>query len=174
MAIFKSVCLLLCGIGVFLVGMRMMGEGLAKGGNKGIRKLFSKNTKNPLVSYGLGAGSTAIVQSSAATTVMSMGMVNSGIMTLSQASAFVLGARLGTSVTGILVSLSSISVTELLMALAFAGICLILFVKKDKATSIGMILCGLGVLFAGMRIMKESILDQPIIKDFFISYKIIS
>ena len=163
------ICLLLCGVGVFLAGMKLMGEGLSKGGNKGIRKLFGKISNNSLMSYTLGAGSTAIVQSSAATTVMSMGLVNAGIMTLAQASAFVLGARLGTTITGILVSLSSISVTEVLMAMAFIGICLILFIKNDRATAIGFVLCGLGVLFAGMKIMKGSILDEPMMKDFFVN-----
>ena len=169
MDIFKAICLLLCGVGVFLAGMRLMGEGLGKGGNKGIRKLFGKISNQPVPAYALGAGSTAIVQSSAATTVMSMGLVNAGIMSLAQASAFVLGARLGTTVTGILVSLSSISVTEVLMAMAFVGICLILFVKKDRATAIGLVLCGLGVLFAGMKIMKGAIMDEPKIQSFFLN-----
>ena len=170
MSIFKAICLLLCGVGVFLAGMKLMGEGLGKGGNKGIRVLFGKISDNRLASYALGAGSTAIVQSSAATTVMSMGLVNAGIMSVPQASAFVLGARLGTTITGILVSLSSISVTEVLMAMAFVGICLILFVKRnDRAVAIGFILCGLGVLFAGMKIMKGSILDEPAMKAFFVN-----
>ncbi len=169
MNIFKAICLLLCGVGVFLAGMKLMGEGLGKGGNKGIRSLFGKISDNRLASYALGAGSTAIVQSSAATTVMSMGLVNAGIMSVAQASAFVLGARLGTTITGILVSLSSISVTEVLMAMAFVGICLILFVKRnDRAVAIGFVLCGLGVLFAGMKIMKGAILDEPEMQSFFV------
>lgn len=168
MSIFKSICLLLCGVGVFLAGMKLMGDGLGKGSNRGLRALFDRISDNPFASYGLGAGATAIVQSSAATTVMSMGLVNAGIMTLAQAGAFVLGARLGTTITGILVSLSSISIIPVFMALAFVGMCLMLFVKNDRAAAIGYILTGLGVLFAGMEIMKGAISDQEDISGFFV------
>lgn len=169
MGIFKSICLLLCGVGVFLTGMKLMGDGLGKGSNRGLRALFGRISNNPFASYGLGAGATAIVQSSAATTVMSMGLVNAGIMSLYQAGAFVLGARLGTTATGILVSLSSISIIPVLMALAFVGVCLMLFVKSDRAIAIGYILTGLGVLFAGMEIMKSAISDQEDISNFFVN-----
>lgn len=169
MEIFKSICLLLCGVGVFLAGMKLMGDGLGKGSNRGLRALFGRISNNPVASYGLGAGATAIVQSSAATTVMSMGLVNAGIMSLYQAGAFVLGARLGTTATGILVSLSSISIMPVFMALAFVGMCLIIFFKSDRAAAIGYVLTGLGVLFAGMEIMKSTISDQETIKNFFVN-----
>ena len=68
MSIFNSICLLLCGVGVFLAGMKLMGDGLGKGSNRGLRALFGRISNNPVASYGLGAGATAIVQSSAATT----------------------------------------------------------------------------------------------------------
>ena len=169
MSIFNSICLLLCGVGVFLAGMKLMGDGLGKGSNRGLRALFGRISNNPVASYGLGAGATAIVQSSAATTVMSMGLVNAGIMSLAQAGAFVLGARLGTTITGILVSLSSISIIPVFMALAFVGMCLMIFVKSDRAAAVGYILTGLGVLFAGMEIMKSAISDQQDISDFFVN-----
>ena len=168
MSIFNSICLLLCGVGVFLTGMKLMGDGLGKGSNRGLRALFGRISNNPVASYGLGAGATAIVQSSAATTVMSMGLVNAGIMTLGQAGAFVLGARLGTTATGILVSLSSVSIIPVFMALAFVGVCMMLFVKNDRAIAVGYVLTGLGVLFAGMEIMKGAISDQEDISNFFI------
>ena len=169
MDIFKSICLLLCGVGVFLAGMKLMGDGLGKGSNRGLRALFGRISNNPIASYGLGAGATAIVQSSAATTVMSMGLVNAGIMSLYQAGAFVLGARLGTTITGILVSLSSISIMPVFMALAFVGMCLIIFLKSDRAHAIGYVLTGLGVLFAGMEIMKSTIEGQAAIRDAFVN-----
>ncbi len=168
MSVFESICLLLCGVGVFLTGMKLMGDGLSKGSAKSIRALFNKISNNRFASYGIGAGATAIVQSSAATTVMSMGLVGAGIMSTAQASAFVLGARLGTTATGILVSLSSISITPVLMALAFVGICLILFVNNETAKAIGYVVGGLGVLFAGMKIMTQSITEQEQISLFFI------
>lgn len=169
MSIFESICFLLCGVGVFLTGMKLMGDGLGKGSNRGLRALFGRISNNRLASYGLGAGATAIVQSSAATTVMSMGLVNAGIMTLYQAGAFVLGARLGTTITGILVSLSSISIIPVLMALAFVGMSLMIFIKKDRAQAIGYVLTGLGVLFAGMEIMKSAISNQQDISNFFVN-----
>jgi len=169
MTIFKSICLLLCGVGVFLTGMKLMGDGLGKGSNRGLRALFKRISDNPLASYGLGVGATAIVQSSAATTVMSMGLVNAGIMTLAQAAAFVLGARVGTTATGILVSLSSFSIIPVFMALAFVGMCLIIFVKSDRAAAIAYVLTGLGVLFAGMEIMKYAISNQQDIAAFFVN-----
>ena len=167
MDIVKSVCILLCGVGIFLTGMKLMGDGLKRGSNAGLRALFAKTGNNSWACYGIGAATTALVQSSAATTVMSIGLVNAGIMTLAQASAFTLGARLGTSVTGILVSLSSISITPILMALAFVGICLVLFVKNDRVVTIGYIMCGLGVLFGGMEMMKSGILDSEKVSAFF-------
>lgn len=169
MDILKSVCLLLCGVGIFLTGMKLMGDGLKRGSNVGLRALFAKTGTNSLACYGIGAATTALVQSSAATTVMSIGLVNAGIMSLAQASAFTLGARLGTSVTGILVSLSSISLTPILMALAFVGVCLVLFVKKERVVTIGYIVCGLGVLFGGMEMMKSSIIDSEPIRQFFVN-----
>ncbi len=168
MTVFESICLLLCGVGVFLTGMKLMGDGLSKSSAKSIRSLFNKVSNNRLASYGIGAGATAIVQSSAATTVMSMGLVGAGIMSATQASAFVLGARLGTTATGILVSLSSISITPVLMAMAFVGICLVLFVNNDGVKAVGYVIGGLGVLFAGMKIMTQSITEQAQISAFFI------
>ncbi len=168
MSVFESICLLLCGVGVFLTGMKLMGDGLSKGSAKSIRALFNKISDNKFASYGIGAGATAIVQSSSATSVMGMGLVGAGIMSTAQASAFVLGARLGTTVTGILVSLSSVSITPVLMALAFVGICLILFVNNETARAIGYVVGGLGVLFAGMKIMTQSIAEQEQISLFFI------
>lgn len=169
MEIFISICLLLCGVGVFLAGMHLMGMGLEKSTSKSIQTLFGKINNNSVASYGLGVGATAIIQSSSATSVMSMGLVGAGIMSVHQASAFVLGARLGTTITGILVSLSSFKITPLLMTLAFFGICVVLFVKNESAISIGYIFAGLGILFAGMDIMSNAISNHEDISVFFIN-----
>ncbi len=168
MSVFESVCLLLCGVGVFLTGMKLMGDGLGKGSAKSIRTLFSKINNRPFALYGLGVGTTAVVQSSAATTVMSMGLAGTGIMTVRQACYFVLGARLGTTVTGILVSLSGIGITPVLMTFSLVGICLILFVGKEIWKAIGYILTGFGILFAGMNMMTEAITEQARIGAFFV------
>lgn len=169
MEIFISICLLLCGVGVFLAGMHLMGMGLEKSTSKSIQALFGKINNNSLASYGLGVGATAIIQSSSATSVMSMGLVGAGIMSVPQASAFVLGAKLGTTITGILVSLSSFKITPLLMTLAFFGICVVLFVKNESAVSIGYIFAGLGILFAGMDIMSNAISNHQEISVFFVN-----
>ncbi len=167
--IFESICRLLCGIGVFLAGMKLMGDGMGRESAKSVRLLFRKVGDRSLPSYFFGVGATAIVQSSAATTIMSMELVDAHVMTTLQAAAFVLGARLGTTATGILVSLSSFSITPLLMTLAFVGIFLVLFSAKEKIKSIGFILTGLGVLFAGMDMMTGAIIGQKEISSFFIS-----
>ena len=110
MNIVASIMLLFAGSGVFMAGMKFMSDGLESSAGKGIRKLFGKISDNRMAGIGIGAGVTAIIQSSAATTVMVIGFVNAGIMTLFQATAIIMGANIGTTVTGLLVSLSSFDI----------------------------------------------------------------
>lgn len=154
----ESIFILLSGLGIFLGGMKLMGIGLERSASGSVKKISLKLSNKMFPMYWIGAGTTALVQSSGATTVMSMGFATAGMMTTMQASAFVLGARLGTTITGILASLSSFSITPILMSLGFIGVILIIFAKKnDILNSIGMIIGGFGILFAGMYLMKVSI-----------------
>lgn len=146
-----------------------MENGLNLAASEKIKSLFNKISSNPLKAYGLGAGTTMLLQSSSATSVMCMGFVDIKFMTYKQAAAFVLGARFGTTITGILVSFSTFSITPLFMAFAFIGICMMLFVKKPLLKNIGTVIAGFGTLFAGMQLMADAISRHGELSEFFIS-----
>lgn len=153
MEITKVIIELLVGLVVFVTGMNMMSHGLKDSAGKSIRKLFKKIKNNRLAAAGIGAGTTAIIQSSGATTVMVVGFLSAGALTFAQGFSVMLGAFLGTTVTGLLVSLSSFSFSMFLMALAFIGFILGFF-KSSTVKSIGEILVGFGILFFGLEAMK--------------------
>ena len=171
MELLKSILLLLAGVGVFIVGMNMMGEGLEKGAGNGLKRLLGKISNNRFAGIGIGAAVTAIIQSSSATSVMVIGLVNAGVMTLFQAASIILGANVGTTVTGLIVALSGskgkISFSDIAIVLAFVGVMMMFVKKNDKVKLTGTILCGLGVIFVGLDIMSGS-LNGPEITDFFI------
>ena len=170
MELLKSLILLLAGVGVFIVGMNMMGDGLEKGAGKGLKKLLSKISNNRIAGVGIGAAVTGIVQSSSATSVMVIGLVNAGVMTLFQAAAIIMGANIGTTVTGLIVALSgskgAISFSDIAILLAFIGVMMMFVKKNEKVKLIGSILCGLGVIFVGLDIMSGA-LDGDAISSFF-------
>ena len=144
---------LLGGLGLFLYGMHMMSAGLeAAAGNK-MRIILEKLTCNRVVGVLVGALITAVIQSSSATTVMMVGFVNSGMMTLNQAVWIIMGANIGTTITGQLIALDVGAIAPLA---AFLGVVAVVFLKKEKAKHIGEILAGLGVLFIGMDMMSLS------------------
>ncbi len=165
MEIFESILALLAGIGVFIAGMNMMSGSLQKVAGPGMKKLIGKITNNRFAGVGVGASVTALIQSSAATTVMAIGFVNAGAMTLIQATAIIMGANIGTTVTGLLVSLSSLNISLYASVLAFIGV-MMMFVKKDRIRNIGGIICGLGLLFIGLDLMSASFKNDAI-KDMF-------
>lgn len=141
---------LLGGLALFLYGMQMMSTGLeAAAGNK-MKVILEKLTANRFVGVGVGALITAIIQSSSATTVMVVGFVNSGMMTLNQAIWIIMGANIGTTITGQLIALD---VGEIAPIAAFLGVAAIVFLKNEKVRHVGEILAGLGVLFIGMDMM---------------------
>ena len=146
---------LLGGLALFLYGMRMMSNGLeAAAGNK-MKQILEKLTANRFLGVLVGAGITAVIQSSSATTVMVVGFVNSGMMTLKQAVWIIMGANIGTTITGQLIALD---VGELAPLFAFAGVALIVFVKKQKVHHYGLIVAGLGILFIGMEMMSGAMM----------------
>ncbi len=160
-----SIIALLAGVGVFIVGMNMMGDGLEKSAGKGMKKLIGTVSNNRLSGVGIGAGVTGIIQSSSATSVMVIGFVNAGIMTLAQAVPVIMGANIGTTVTGIIVSLKSLNISAYATLLAFIGV-MMSFFKSDKVKNIGSILCGLGVIFIGLDLMSAAFAGDEI-KSFF-------
>ena len=146
---------LLGGLALFLYGMQMMSNGLeAAAGNK-MKQILEKLTANRFLGVLVGAGITAVIQSSSATTVMVVGFVNSGMMTLKQAVWVIMGANIGTTITGQLIALD---VGEIAPLIAFIGVALIVFIKKQKVHHYGMIVAGLGILFIGMELMSSSMM----------------
>ena len=146
---------LLGGLALFLYGMQMMSNGLeAAAGNK-MKQILEKLTANRFLGVLVGAGITAVIQSSSATTVMVVGFVNSGMMTLQQAVWIIMGANIGTTITGQLIALDVGAVAPLL---AFLGVALVVFIKKQKVHHYGLIVAGLGILFIGMDMMSSAMM----------------
>lgn len=146
---------LLGGLALFLYGMQMMSNGLEAAAGNRMKQILEKLTANRFLGVLVGAGITAVIQSSSATTVMVVGFVNSGMMTLRQAVWIIMGANIGTTITGQLIALD---IGEIAPLLAFAGVALIMFAKKKKVHHIGLIVAGLGVLFIGMGMMSSSMM----------------
>ena len=156
MELATSIITLLVGAAIFIVGMNMMSSGLKKSTGKGLRRLLNKIKDNRFAGLGIGAAVTALIQSSAATSVMAIGFINAGAMTIFQGVCIILGAYIGTTVTGLIASLSSFSFSSYFIILAVIGVAL-MFIKKEKIKNIGEILAGLGLLFFGLHTMTESI-----------------
>ena len=161
MQIYERVISLLSGIGVFIAAMNMMSSNLQKVAGSKMKRLLGKITDNRFAGVGIGAIVTMIVQSSSATTVMTIGFVNAETMNLHQATAIIMGANIGTTVTGILASLQSLNLSIYLSFLAFIGVVLMFF-KKDIIKNVGGIICGLGMIFIGLDLMSNSVKDDSI------------
>lgn len=146
---------LLGGLALFLYGMQMMSNGLEAAAGNRMKQILEKLTANRFLGVLVGAGITAVIQSSSATTVMVVGFVNSGMMTLQQAVWIIMGANIGTTITGQLIALD---IGALAPLFAFFGVALIVFVKKQKVHHIGLIIAGLGVLFIGMDMMSSAMM----------------
>ena len=144
---------LLGGLALFLYGMQMMSAGLEAAAGNRMKRILEKLTANRFLGVLVGAGITAAIQSSTATTVRVVGFVNSGMMTLRQAVWIIMGANIGTTVTGLLIALD---VGALAPLLAFVGVALVVFLKKPILHHWGQIIAGLGVLFLGMGMMSDA------------------
>ncbi|MBR5291262.1 MAG: Na/Pi cotransporter family protein [Erysipelotrichaceae bacterium] len=154
------------GLALFLYGMHMMSEGLEEAAGDKMKQILEKLTSNRFLGIIVGALITAVIQSSSATTVMVVGFVNSGLMTLQQAVWIIMGANIGTTITGQLVALS---VSDMAPILAIIGVIMVTFISNKKANSIGEILAGLGVLFIGMNMMSSAmspLRTEPLFIDF--------
>ena len=146
---------LLGGLALFLYGMQMMSGGLEAAAGNRMKQILEKLTANRFLGVIVGAVITAVIQSSSATTVMVVGFVNSGMMTLQQAVWIIMGANIGTTITGQLIALD---IGALAPLIAFVGVALIVFVKKQKVHHIAMIIAGLGILFVGMDMMSAAMM----------------
>ncbi|MDN9276592.1 Na/Pi cotransporter family protein [Clostridioides difficile] len=145
---------LMGGLGLFLYGMNLMGEGLQKSAGTKLKKIIKLLTSNLFMGVLVGTGVTAVIQSSSATTVMVVGFVNAGIMTLKQAIGVIMGANIGTTVTAQLVSFDLTGMAPVALGV---GIILYLFGNKPRIKNIAEILIGFGILFTGMDFMKMAV-----------------
>ena len=147
---------LLAGLGALLIGFKLLSDNIEKLANTGLKKLFNKTSKNRWVGIGIGAAVTAIIQSSGASTIMIVGFVNAGLMTLFQATAMIMGANIGTTVTAQIASLGSFDIALYATLLAFIGAFMNMLCKKEKPKTIGLALAGLGLVFLSLDFMKTS------------------
>ena len=152
----SDILLLLAGLGVFLVGMKLMSDSMETLANNRLRSLLNSVTNNKWKGVGVGAATTAIIQSSSATTVMTVGFVNAGVLTLTQAVPIIMGANIGTTITAQLAALQNFPITEYITLLVIIGAFMSILGKKDKTRTLGIIFSGLGLLFIGLDLMSSS------------------
>ena len=160
-AIINALLTLLAGIGVFLIACQMMSSNLESASSEKLKSLFSKASGSKLLGVGIGTLGTAAIQSSGATTVMTIGFVNAGIISLAQAATIIYGANIGTTVTAQIVALgmfggNSVSTSIIFSAFAGLGAFLGIFSKKSNVKTLGGILAGFGLLFVGLELMSGS------------------
>lgn len=164
---FFNILTMLGGLALFLYGMETMGSGLAQASGGKLERILEKLTSNPWKAVLLGAGVTAVIQSSSATTVMVVGFVNSGIMKLTQAVGIIMGANIGTTITSWILSLSGIESSNFFIrllkpssfspVLALIGVAFLMFSKKEKKKDVGLVLVGFAILMTGMDTMSGAV-----------------
>jgi len=155
MKLYECILSLFGGIAVFIAAMNMMSSNLQKLAGSKMKLLLTKKASNNLIYAGIGTIIAMVIQSSSAVSVMSIGFVNADILNLSQATAVIMGANFGSSIIGVLASLDSLNIDVYFSFVSFIGI-VFSFFKKEKLKIIGGIICGLGMIFIGLNLMKES------------------
>ena len=162
MELTMSLLIMLGGVAVFMYGMKQMSLSMEQGAGAGVHKLFKKINKNRVVDYGIGIGATAIVQSSSATSIMTVGLANAGIIDVKNGSGMILGAKVGTTLTAFMFALSgvnkgSFSMSAVFAAFAFVGVMIMYTSSNDKLNNFALFITGFGMLFAGLELMETSI-----------------
>ncbi len=172
MSVLQIVVTILAGCGAFLLGFKLLSDNMEKIAGNGLRRLFNKTSDRRMLNVGLGVVATAVVQSSSITTVMVVGFVNAGIMTLYQATAIIMGANIGTTVTAQIASLQAFDIDLIFTFMLFLGVFIELFAKKDRIKSIGLALAGLGLVFVGLGLMSDPLAflkEEKAVTDFLSS-----
>ncbi|MBR5250596.1 MAG: Na/Pi cotransporter family protein [Clostridia bacterium] len=163
----RSLVWLFAGVAIFIVGMNFMSGALEKSAGSGMKNLLEKISNNRFSGVGIGTGVTAIIQSSAATSVMVIGLVNASVMTLMQATPIIMGANIGTTVTGLLIALKNDYFNMIMYLCAFVGV-MMGFFKNEKVKLAGTLCCGLGLIFVGLNIMSsEQAFGNPLVERMF-------
>lgn len=162
MEIAMNLLLMLGGVAVFMFGMKQMSSGLEQSAGPGIRNAFKKMDKNRMVNYGIGVGATALLQSSSASSIMTVGLAHAKIISVKQGAGFILGAKVGTTATAFIVALSGISkgsfsISSVFASLAFVGVMITFMTSNDKLTKLAPFLIGIGMLFIGLEVMEFAI-----------------
>jgi phosphate:Na+ symporter len=150
---FKMIFMLLGGLGLFLYGMKMMSDGLENVAGDRMRRVLEVLTTNRFAGVGIGTGVTMVIQSSSATTVMLVGFVNAGLMTLLQATGVIMGANIGTTITAQLIALNLKDAAPLIL---FVGMIMAVFIQRRIISRIGGIILGFGILFVGLTLMTQA------------------
>lgn len=158
------------GLGLFLFGMKLMGDGLEMAAGSKLRGMIERLTKNKYMGALVGLVVTAVIQSSSATTVMVVGFVNAGLMNLAQAVGVIMGANIGTTVTGVMIA---INLTAIAPIAVLIGVVMISFIKRNSVKHIGQIIAGFGILFMGMKMMStamEPLSESEVFTSLMISF----
>lgn len=159
---------LLAGTGVFLVGVHLLTGNIEQLATGKLKELFGRTADKRLVNVGVGAAATALIQSSGVTTVLIVGFVNVGVINLYQATAMIMGANIGTTVTAQIAALSAFPITTYIQLLVFAGIMMSMVCKRDGTKKTGLILAGLGLIFIGLSLMSDAMkANRDVIQDVF-------
>lgn len=156
MEVLELILQLLGGLGAFLIGMEMMSDSMSRLAHGRLRSMLNKAANNRIAGVGIGCGATVIIQSSSATTVMVVGLVNAGIMTLFQATSIIMGANIGTTITAWIASLGSLDVSAFLLVLSVVGVFMTMLSKNEKVKVVGNVLAGLGLIFVGLAFMSDA------------------
>ena len=151
------------GTGVFLIGVSLLTSNIEQLATGGIKTLFNKTGNKKLVNVGIGTITTALIQSSGVTTVLIVGFVNVGLMSLQQAAAMIMGANIGTTITAQIAALSEFDFTKYIQILSFVGIMMAMIAKRDNIKKIGHILAGLGLVFIGLWMMSSAMKDNQML-----------
>ncbi len=154
--IIETIMLLLGGLGAFLAGMEIMSDSMSRLAHGELRRMLNKTAGNRFAGVGIGAAVTMIIQSSSATTVMVVGLVNAGILTLFQATSIIMGANIGTTITAWIASLGSLDVSVFLLLFAVVGVFMNMLSKNEKVKLIGNTLTGIGLVFVGLNVMSTA------------------
>ena len=155
--IVKIILQIFGGLGTFLVGMKILSENMTKLAHGRLRSMLDKTAKNRFAGVGIGTGMTILGQSSAFTTVMVVGLVNAGIMTLFQATAIIMGANIGTTLNAWVIALAGSDITAVFLVLAAVGVFITMFSKSERLKSVGNVVAAFGLIFVGLKLMSSAL-----------------
>ncbi len=159
--IVKIILQILGGMGTFLVGMKMLSENMTRLAHGKLQTMLNKTAKSRFAGVGIGAAVTVLGQSSAFTTVMVVGLVNAGIMTLFQATAIIMGANIGTTLNAWVIALGGSDVTVFFLCLAAVGVLMTMFSKKERVITVGSVISAFGLIFVGLKVMSGALTFAP-------------